>query len=185
MWSSAWGLNPTCFPKDCLLFIGENAAKQSPGVTQCKVRQAQACHSLPGASCVRSRGSPGKVHVVDSHHMPQHKNPAARGDKSQPSRRQYSGWGRDFVQEEWVWCMGSEQVFGLVGKSNSMHPGEVTLRLSCSPDFSGPVLGRGTRRASLYIAVWQTSHTRPRALTSITHGCPGPMARGQDLPFLF
>lgn len=141
MWSSACGLNPTYFPKDYLLFIDKNAAKQSTGVTQCKVRQGQACHSLPGASCVRSRGSPGKVHVVDSHHMPQHKNPAASGDKSQPSRRQYSGLGRDFIQEEWVWYMRSEQVFGLVGKSNHMHPGKVTLRLSCSPDFSGPVLG--------------------------------------------
>lgn len=141
MWSSACGLNPTYFPKDYLLFIDKNAAKQSTGVTQCKVRQGQACHSLPGASCVRSRGSPGKVHDVDSHHMPQHKNPAASGDKSQPSRRQYSGWGRDFIQEEWVWYMRSEQVFGLVGKSNHMHPGKVTLRLSCSPDFSGPVLG--------------------------------------------
>ena len=92
--------------------------------------------------------------------------------------RQHTEWEKEFLREEWVWGMKSDQEHGLTGK--------VTLKLSSSPALSGSVLSPQEDRGggSLEQLCGQSSScVRPRTASSIIHECPQLSAGGQDLAF--
>lgn len=67
------------------------------------------------------------------HHISQHESPSASGERNTPLGGSALGGGRTFFRrKEGVWCGRAGQALGLVGRSNSMNPGEVTLRI-CPP----------------------------------------------------